>query len=65
MGIVSITHTVIVSKQEVFRRWAVHGTSEENKYSWNNGKIKQCKLNFFSKYFLQNKEAHSFKISEK
>ena len=34
-------HIVIFSKPEVLRRWAVHGSSGENKCSWNNGKIKQ------------------------
>ena len=30
-SIVSITHTVIFSKQEVSRRWAAHGSPGENK----------------------------------
>ena len=40
-SIVSITHTVIFSKQEVSRRRVVHGSPGENKCSWNSGKKKQ------------------------
>ena len=66
-SIVSITHTVIFSKQEVLRRRAARGSSWENKCSWNNGKIEQLKLNFFSKYVVRNneKEHCSFKNSDK
>ena len=37
-SIVSITHTVIFSKQEVSRRQVVRGSPGENKCSWNSGK---------------------------
>ena len=40
-SIVSITHTVIFSKQEVSRRRVARGSSGENKCSWNSGKKKQ------------------------
>ena len=33
MSIVLITHTLIFSKQEVLRRWAVRGSSSENECS--------------------------------
>ena len=66
-SIVSITHTVIFSKQEVSRRRVARGSPGENKCSWNSGKKNNCKLNFFSMYFIRNKEEiHlSFKNSEK
>ena len=38
---VSITHTVIFSKQEVSRRQVVPGSPGENKCLWNRGKKKQ------------------------
>ena len=41
MSIVSITHTVIFSKQEVSRRRVARGSPGENKCSWNSGKKKQ------------------------
>ena len=40
-AIVSITHTVVFSKQDLLRRWAARGSSGEKKCSWNSGKIKQ------------------------
>ena len=40
-SIVSITHTVIFSKQEVSRRRVARGSPEENTCSRNNGKKKQ------------------------
>ena len=40
-SIVSITHTVIFSKQEVSRRWVARGSPGENKCSWNSWKKKQ------------------------
>ena len=40
-SIVSITHTVIFSEQEVSRRRVAHGSARENKCSWNSGKKKQ------------------------
>ena len=40
-SIVSITHTVIFSKQEVSRRRVARGSPGENKCSWNSGKKKQ------------------------
>ena len=40
-SIVSITHTVIFSKQEVSRRRVARGSAGENKCSWNSGKKKQ------------------------
>ena len=48
MSIVSIIHAVYFSKQEVLRRLAACGSSSESECSWNNGKKKQQKLNFFS-----------------
>ena len=39
-SIVSITHTVISSKQEVSRRRVACGSPGENKCSWNSGKKK-------------------------
>ena len=64
MTIVSITHTVILSKQEVSRRRvALKGISAHKTV----GRKSKCKLNFFSMYFVRNsKEIHlSFKNSEK
>ena len=60
------TYSYFCQKRSL-RRWAARGSSCENKYSWNNGKIKQLKLNFFSKYLVRknHKEHCSFKISEK
>ena len=55
-SIVSITHTVIFSRQEVSRRRVARGSPRENKFSRNSGEQNNCKLNFFSMYFLQNKE---------
>ena len=40
-SIVSITHTVIFSNQEVSRRRVARGSLGENKCSWNSGKKKQ------------------------
>ena len=40
-SIVSITHTVIFSNQEVSRRPVARGSPGENKCSWNSGKKKQ------------------------
>ena len=40
-SIISITHTVIFSKQEVSSRCVARGSPRENKYSWNSGKKKQ------------------------
>ena len=50
-SIVSITHTVIFSNQEVSKRRVARGSLGENKCSWNN-----CKLNFFPMYFVWNNE---------
>ena len=50
-SIVSITHTVIFSKQDVSRRRVAHGSPGENKCSWNSGKIKQLKVKFLFKVF--------------
>ena len=55
-SIVSITHIVIFSRQEVSRRRVARGSPRENKFSRNSGEQNNCKLNFFSMYFLQNKE---------
>ena len=41
LSIVSITQTVIFSKQEVSRRQVVCGSQGENKCLWNSGKKKQ------------------------
>ena len=62
-SIVLITHIVIFSKQELSRRPVVCGSPGENKCSWNSGKKKQLKVNFFSMHFVRtNKEIHlSFK----
>ena len=54
-SIVSITHTVIFSKQEVSRRWVVRGSLGENKCE-TVGRKNNCKLNFFSMYFVRNNE---------
>ena len=40
-SVVSITHTVIFSEQEVSRRRVARGSPGENKCSWNSGKKKQ------------------------
>ena len=40
-SIVLIKHTVIFSKQEVSRRWIVHGSPGENKCLSNSGRKKQ------------------------
>ena len=40
-SVVSITHTVIFSKQEVSRRQVARRSPGENKCSWNSGKKKQ------------------------
>ena len=40
-SIVSITHTVVFSKQEVSRRGVARDSPGENKCSWNSGKKKQ------------------------
>ena len=40
-SIVLITHAVIFSKQEVSRRQVAHGSTGENKCSWNSRKKKQ------------------------
>ena len=63
-SIVSITHTVIFSTQEVSRQVA-RGSPGKTKCSWNSGKKKQ--LNYFSMYFVRNnEEIHlSFKNSKK
>ena len=55
MSIVSITHTVIFSKQEVSRRWVARGSPGENVCE-TVGRKNNCKLNFFSMYFIQNNE---------
>ena len=41
MSIVSITHAIYFSNQEVLRRWATRGSSSKSEWSWNNGKKKQ------------------------
>ena len=59
MSLVSITHAVHFSKQEVLKRRAVRGSSSKSECSWNDGKKKQLKLDFFSMYFVRNnKEIH-------
>ena len=66
-SIVSITHKVIFSKQEVSRRRVARGSPGENKIHETVGRKNNCKLNFFSIYFVRtNEEIHlSFKNSEK
>ena len=54
-SIVSITHTVIFSNQEVSRRWVAHGSLGENVCETVGGKNNR-KLNFFSMYFVRNNE---------
>ena len=66
ISIVSIAHAVHFSKQEVLRRQAARGSSGESEVYEMMGRKKNCKLNFFSMYFVQNNdEIHlSFKNSE-
>ena len=52
MSIVSITHAVDFSNQEVLRRRAARGSSSERETM----RRKNCKLNFFSMYFVRNNE---------
>ena len=54
-SIVSITHTVILSKQDVSRRWVARGSPGENVCE-TVGRKNNCKLNFFSMYFVRNNE---------
>ena len=65
-SIVSITHTVIFSKQEVSGRRVACGSPGMNVCD-TLGRKHNCKLNFFSMYLVRNnKEIHlSFKMSEK
>ena len=67
MSIVSITHTVIFSKQDVSRRRVARGSPERINVRETVGRKNNCKLNFFSMYFVRNnEEIHmSFKNSEK
>ena len=67
MSIVSITHAVHFSNQEVLRRRAARGSSSESECSWAMGRKNNCKLNFFAMYFVRNNEEihSSFKNSEK
>ena len=64
MSIVSITHAVHFSNQEVLKRRAARGSSSESETM---GRKNNCNLNFFSMYFVRNnEEIHlSFKNSEK
>ena len=64
MSIVLITHAVNFSTQEVSRRQVAHGRINVCETM---GRKNNCKLNFFSMYFVQNnEEIHlSFKNSEK
>ena len=58
-SIVSITHTVIFSKQEVSRRRVARGSPEKINVRETVGRKNNCKLNFFSIYFTwTNKEIH-------
>ena len=63
-SIVSITHTVIFSEQEVSRRRVAQ---ERINVRETMGRKNNCKVNFFSMYFVRTKEeVHlSFKNSEK
>ena len=63
-SIVLITHTVIFSKQEVSRRRVA---LERINVRETVGRKNNCKLNFFSMYFVRNNEEIdlSFKNSEK
>ena len=65
-SIVSITHTVNFSTQEVSRKWVALGSPGDNVCE-TVGRKNNCKLNFFSIYFVwNNKEIHlSFENSEK
>ena len=66
-SIVSITHTVIFSKREISRRRVAHGSPKRTNVRETLGRKNNCKLNFFSMYFVRNnEEIHlSFKNSEK
>ena len=66
-SIVSITHTVIFSKQEVSRSWQRMVGQETIHVRETVGRKNNCKLNFFSMYFVRtNEEIHlSFKNSGK
>ena len=48
-------HIVIFSKQEVSRRWVARGSPGENVCE-TVGRKNNCKLNFFSMYFVRNNE---------
>ena len=67
MSIVSITHAVHFSNQEVLRRRGARGSSSESNFHEMMARKSNCKLNFFSMYFFRNnEETHlSFKNSEK
>ena len=55
-SIVSITHTVIFSKREISRRQVTHGSPKRTNVRETVGRKNNCKLNFFSMYFIQNIE---------
>ena len=68
MSIISITHAVHFSNQEVFRRRGTHGIAQVTANVIETMERKSnCKLNFFSMCFVQNNEEIqlSFKNSEK
>ena len=66
INIVSTTHAVLFSKQEVLKRRTACGSSSESECSWNDRKKKQLEVCFSSMYFVRsNKEIRfSFKNSE-
>ena len=55
-SIVSITHTVIFSKREISRRQVTHGSPKRTNVRETVGRKNNCKLNFFSMYFVRNNE---------
>ena len=66
MSIISITHVVLFSKQEVLRRWAARGSSSESECSWDDGKKKQLQVKLLVNILCSKWRIHSyFKNSEK
>ena len=67
MSMFSITHAVLFSKQEVLTRGQQVVAQARLKVHEMIGRKNNCKLNFFSMYFVRNKEEihFCFKNSEK
>ena len=55
-SIASIIHTVIFSKWEISRRRVAHGSPKRTNIHETVGRKNNCKLNFFSMYFVRNNE---------